>query len=188
MKQILLISIILGITVIVILYVIFSRRRKVLSQAMKLILSGQEDEVVIRQTFAQVKNIVNAHFYNVIVSGQTLVFDYNDYTFVVVSRNTNKNETLLAFSQEVKGSRITQKAISHNKKQSSNDLRLLITDSAYLHNNKIIVKTKKIKGIPNTWEHKNDFLDRIKAEKFVQLVNEKGLIDTKYWIEHNEEN
>lgn len=153
---------------------------------MKLILSGQKDEVVLEQTFALVKIIINAYFDNVIVSGQTLVFDYNGYTFVIVSRNINRNETLLALTQEVRGSLITEKAIIHNKKESRNELILPIENPAYYKANKIIVKTKKFSGVADIWEHINDFSDYVKAEKFAQMVTKKGFINTKYWIEYKE--
>ncbi len=91
------------IAIIAISYVFFMSKRNSLFKAMKLIIDGQKDSVVIKQNFETIKNIIIAHTTNVISTGNTIVFRSENLTYIVAP--INKNEALLSLvpnNEEVK--------------------------------------------------------------------------------------
>ena len=171
----------------VVMYIIFVIKSKRINKALKLIISGQQDTVIIKQTLEQVKNVVNSHFENVIATAQTIVFQKHGYTFIATP--ISKNEVILSLMPSDEA--IEEYADIENKILSSdnridNGKIIPIAGSAYQKGNRIIVKTKRFKGIPGIWAHINSFPNHIDAKKFAQSVTDKGFINTKYWIKYDE--
>lgn len=75
-------------------YMIFTSRKKALSRAIKLILSGQEESVVLKQEFEKTRNIITALFSNVISTENTILF--GDDTHMLIVSQISKSEILIS--------------------------------------------------------------------------------------------
>ena len=78
--------------------------------------------------------------------------------------------------------------LSKNADDSTNISNRIIPISspAYRDKKNVVVITKKFRGLPSKWQHKEEFQDFTQAEKFAQMVTEKGLINTQHWIDYNQ--
>ncbi len=180
-------TIIIGAVIVTIIaYIVFTIKRKKLSKAIKLIRSGEKDTVIMKQTLEQIKHIVDAHFDNAIFTGQTLLFNDGQNMYIIVP--INEKETLLSLvpdMDKVEEYAEIEKNILSSEKQINTKTIIPIIGSAYIHEEKVMVKTHQFKGVPNKWVHMNDFPDHNDAKKFAQMVTEKGLINTQHWIDYN---
>ena len=114
-------TLIVGIVAIIIaMYITFTIKRKRLGKAMRLIRSGEKDQIIMKQTLEQIKNVVNAHFEDVVFTGKTIMFSDNQNVFIVTS--IGKKETLISLApemDEVKEYEKLEKDILLNNEQDS---------------------------------------------------------------------
>ncbi len=72
------------------------------------------------------------------------------------------------------------------KRKDKNKVKVIpIEGSTYILGDNVIAKTRDSNAALTIWKHVNNFSDKVKAEKFSEMVTSKGLIDTKYWIIRN---
>ena len=178
-------TIIIGtIVVTIIAYIVFTIKRKKLGNAIKLIRSGEKDTVVMKQTLEQIKHMVDAYFNNAVFTGKTLLFNDGHNEYIVVA--LNEKETLLSLVPDINKVKeyadIENKILASNKKINTGTI-IPIIGSAYVDKKRVKVRTHKFKGLHNKWMHLDNFPDQDKAIKFAEMVTEKGLVNTKYWIE-----
>ena len=145
------------IAVIAISYMVFMTRRKALSKAMKVILSGQKDSVVIKQELEKVKNIITAHFSNVISTENTIAFGDKNHTFIVSP--IGNNEVLLSLmpsDKEVEEYAKLEKEILEgrnieSKKKNINDIdeifQEVLNDREHVYNNTPLVNISNLEWL-----------------------------------------
>jgi hypothetical protein len=86
----------IGIIIFVIIaYIIFVTRTNKLYSAIKKIVSGKSERVIIKQSLEQIRAVVNAQFKRVMSTDKTILFEYNSQMFIVSP--LSQNEVLVSF-------------------------------------------------------------------------------------------
>lgn len=88
---------IIGVIIIVIIaYIIFVSRTKKLYKAIEEITSGKFESIVIKQSFEQITSTIQSLFKKIILTGETILFEYNSNLFIVVP--ISKKEVLISLA------------------------------------------------------------------------------------------
>lgn len=88
---------IIGVIIIVIIaYIIFVSRTKKLYKAIEEITSGKSESIVIKQSFEQITRTIQSLFKKIILTGETILFEYNSNLFIVVP--ISKKEVLISLA------------------------------------------------------------------------------------------
>ncbi|MDP3588050.1 MAG: hypothetical protein Q8R58_08360 [Sulfuricurvum sp.] len=90
-------SFIVGVIIIAIIaYIIFVSRRKKLYKAIEEITSEKSESIVIKQSFEQITRTIQSLFKKIILTGETILFEYNSNLFIVVP--ISKKEVLISLA------------------------------------------------------------------------------------------
>lgn len=88
---------IIGVIIIAIIaYIIFVSRTKKLYKAIEEITSGKFESIVIKQSFEQITSTIQSLFKKIILTGETILFEYNSNLFIVVP--ISKKEVLISLA------------------------------------------------------------------------------------------